>query len=113
MGMTAAPIPPAPVPALLAPAAPQAIRDALIDSEQTEFEQAYRDAMAEAAQTLDLTQVLRVLDAYAEIARKTQEHGIEVHRRMLDRVAALQRGEDVSSVPAEDVKALLARRLAQ
>lgn len=80
---TAAPIPSEPVPALLAPAAPRAIRDALIDSERAEFEQAYREAMAEAAKTLDLTEVLRVLDAYQEIARKTRQHGVEAHRRML------------------------------
>lgn len=92
--MTAAPIPSEPVPALLAPAAPRAIRDALIDSERDEFEQAYREAMAEAATTLDLTGVLRVLDAYAAIARKTQQHGVEAHRRMLAAVHyALATGE--------------------
>lgn len=32
-----------------------AIRDALIDEECTEFERAYQEAIAEAAQTLDLT----------------------------------------------------------
>jgi hypothetical protein len=109
--MTAARMPHASVPALLAPAAPRAIRDALIDSERVEFEQRYREAMAEAAKTLDLTEVLRVLDAYQEIARKTQQHGVEVHRRMLDRVARLERGEEVPAVPADEVKALITRRL--
>lgn len=114
VGMTAAaanPSRPDPGPVLFAPAVPRAIRDALIDSERDEFEQRYREAMAEAAHTLDLTEVLHVLDAWQEIARKTQQHGVETHRRMLERVARLQRGDEVPTVPAEDVTALIARRL--
>lgn len=41
--------------------APAAIRDALIGEERVEFEWAYRDALAEAAETLDLTRVLDVV----------------------------------------------------
>jgi hypothetical protein len=114
--MTAAvanPFGPGPDPVLFAPAMPRAIRDALIDPERDEFEQRYREAMAEAARTLDLAEVLRVLNAWREIARKTQQHGVETHRRMLERVARLQRGEEVPVVPAEDVTALIARRLAR
>jgi len=111
--MTAAANPsgPGPGPALIAPAVPRAIRDALIDSERDEFEQRYREALAEAARALALAEVFRVLDAWRELARKTQQHGVETQRRLLERVARLQRGDEVPTVPAEDVTALIARRL--
>ncbi|MGH3933407.1 MAG: DUF6247 family protein [Pseudonocardiaceae bacterium] len=100
-----------PNPVLLSPNTPRAIRDALIDSERAEFERRYAEEMAEAAQTLDLTAVLKVLDAYRKIAEITQRQGIEAHRRMLDRVARLQRGEDVPTVPGHAHKAEINARL--
>jgi hypothetical protein len=111
--MTAAATPPEPGAGsvLFAPALPRAIRDALIDSERAEFERRYQEAMAEATRTLDLTEVLRVLDAWQDIAHKTQQHGVETHRRMLERVARLERGDEVPTAPAQDVEALIARRL--
>jgi hypothetical protein len=112
--MTAAdPSPSSPAPALLTAAAPRAIRDALIDSERVEFERRYREVMERAACTLDLTEVLAVLNAWQDVAIKTQQHGVEVHRRMLDRVARLQRGEAVPTVPAEQLEELIAERLAR
>lgn len=70
---------------------PAAIRDALIDEERAEFEQAYQEVMAEATDTLDLTRVLDVLRAYHRIATLTQRQGRQAHRRMLDKVAEIQR----------------------
>ncbi|MGH3870043.1 MAG: DUF6247 family protein [Pseudonocardiaceae bacterium] len=100
-----------PIPVLLSPNTPRVIRDALIDSERAEFEQRYAAEGAEAAQTLDLTAVLAVLDAYRTIAEITQRQGSEAHRRMLDRVARLQRGEEVPTVPGQVHKAEINARL--
>lgn len=47
-----------PVSALPPETTPAAIRDALVDEERAEFERAYRQALAEGAETLDLTTVL-------------------------------------------------------
>lgn len=113
--MTAAvnPFSESPVPALPPDTSPAAIRDALIDEERAEFERAYQEAMAEAAETLDLTKVLDVLRNYHRIAWLTQRQGVEAHRRMLNNVAhAMRTGEaPTGSAPAEDVKALIRKRL--
>lgn len=64
VGMTAAAVNPfdaSPVPVLPPDTAPAAIRDALIGEERDELERAYREALAEAAETLDLTRVLDML----------------------------------------------------
>jgi hypothetical protein len=102
-----------PVPVLPTETTPTAIRDALIDEERDEFERAYQEASAEAAQTLDLTRVFDVLRNYHRIAWLTQRQGPEAHRRMLDHVEhALRTGEaPPGSVSAERVKALLQERL--
>ena len=116
VGMTAAatnPFAVSPVPVLPPDTTPAAIRDALIDEERAAFERAYQDAMAEAAQTLDLTRVLNVLRNYHRIAWLTQRQGPEAHRRMLDQVAhTLRTGEaPPGSVSADEVKALIQERL--
>jgi hypothetical protein len=82
--MASPPLPPnpEPIPALLSPNTPRAIRDALIDSEREEFERRYAEEMAEAARTLDLTGVLSVLDAHRKIAEITQRQGVEAHRKI-------------------------------
>jgi hypothetical protein len=104
-----------PVPALPPDTTPAAIREALIDEERAEFERAYQEAMVEAARTLDLTRVLDVLRNYHRIAWLTQQQGPEAHRRMLDRVEhTLRTGEaPPGSVSAEDIKALIRKRLSQ
>lgn len=103
-----------PVPSLPPDTTPAAIRDALIDEERAEFERAYQAAMADAAETLDLSRVLEVLRNYHRIARLTQRQGAEAHRRMLDKAAAILRtGENPDAVPIEDVEALVRERLGQ
>ncbi|WP_367181266.1 DUF6247 family protein [uncultured Pseudonocardia sp.] len=77
---------------------PRAIRDALVGSERAEFEHDYQQAMTESARTLDLTEVLKVLDVYRELAEIAQRRGPEAHLRMLEAVDRLQRGQDVSMV---------------
>ncbi|MGH3811219.1 MAG: DUF6247 family protein [Pseudonocardiaceae bacterium] len=101
-----------PVPALPSDTTPAAIRDALIDEERAEFERAYRQALAEAAETLDLTRVLDVLRTYHRIAWLTQQQGPEAHRRMLDKAAEILRTrKNPDAVPIEDVRAMINQRL--
>ncbi len=100
-----------PVPALPPDTTPAAIRDALIDEERAEFEQAYQEAMAEAAQTLDLTKVLDVLRNYHRIAWLTQQQGPDAHRRMLDKVAEITRtGHNPDAVSIDEVMASIDTR---
>lgn len=101
-----------PVPVLPPDTTPAAIADALIDEERAEFERAYRQALAEAAETLDLTRVLDVLRNYHRIAWLTQQQGPEAHRRMLDKAAEILRTrQNPDGVPIEDVRALINQRL--
>jgi hypothetical protein len=100
-----------PAPALVASGTAQSIRDALIDGERAEFERRFAEEMASAAQTMDLTGVLQVLSTFRKIAEITQRQGVEAHRRMLDQVARLQRGEDVPTVPGHVHKAEINARL--
>jgi hypothetical protein len=103
-----------PVPVLPPETNPAAIRDALIDEERAAFERAYRDAITEAAQTMDLTGVLDVLRNYHRIAWLTQRQGAAAHRRMLDKAAAiLQTGTNPDGIPAEDVRARIRTRLGE
>lgn len=115
VGVTAAAVNPfdaSPVPVLPPETTPAAIRDALIDEERVEFERAYREALAEAAETLDLTSVLDVLRNYHRIAWLTQRQGPQAHRRMLDKAAEILRtGQNPDAVSIEDVKALISKRL--
>lgn len=97
--------------ALLSAHTPRAIRDALIGAERTEFEHRYAEEMAQAARTLDLTGVLEVIETFRKIAEITQRQGAESHRVMLDRVAQLQRGEQVPTVPGHLHKAEIRARL--
>lgn len=102
------------VPVLPPDTTPAAIRDALIDEERTEFEQAYQDAVADAARTMDLTRVLDVLRNYHRIATLTRRQGAEAHRRMLNKAAEILRtGRNPDAVPIEDVRAMVRERLGQ
>jgi hypothetical protein len=100
-----------PTPTLLSSGTARSIRDALIDAERAEFEQRFAEEMESAARTLDLTGVLQVLSTYRKIAEITQRQGVAAHRRMLDQVASLQRGEDVPTVPGHVHKAEINARL--
>lgn len=112
MASPATPSPdPHPAPALLSANTPQAIRDALVGSERSEFEQRYAEEMAAAAHTLNLTGVLTVLDTYRKIADITQRQGPHAHQRMLDQVARLQNGQDVPTVSGQEHKAQINTRL--
>jgi hypothetical protein len=112
MATPASPFPESsPAPTLLSANTPQAIRDALVGSERSEFEQRYAEEMATAAHSLNLTGVLTVLETYRKIAEITQRQGPQAHQRMLDQVARLQRGEDIPTVSALEHKAHINSRL--
>ena len=99
------------MPALLSSGTARSIRDALIDVERAEFERRFAEAMASAAQTLDLGRVLVVLSTYRKIAEITQRQGAAAHRRMLDQAGRLERGEEVPTMPGYIHKAEINARL--
>jgi hypothetical protein len=114
--MTAEPLGPNDLPAVPSfppGTTPEAIRDALIDEERADFEQAYERAMIKAIRTMDLTPVLDVLRTYHRIAVMTQRQGATAHRRMLDQIAhALDTGEaPAGSVSDEEMIARINARL--
>lgn len=113
--MTAAannPFSSSPVPELPPETTPAAIRDALIDEEREQFQRAYRIAMSEASESLDLTRVLDVLRTYHRIAWMTKRQGREQHQRMLDKADAIMRtGTNPEAGSMEDMQELLTKRL--
>lgn len=102
-----------PRPALLSAHTPRAIRDALVGSERAEFEHDYQQAMTESATTLDLTEVLKVLDVYRELAEIARRQGPEAHLRMLDAVDRIQRGQVVPVIAGHLHKAEISARLSR
>ncbi len=81
------------IPPLPEGAGPRAIRVALIAEEREEFDQAYRWALAEAAETLDLAGALDILEHWRRRAIMSADP--QAYRRMLRRAARLLSGEDV------------------
>ncbi|MDN5918385.1 MAG: DUF6247 family protein [Pseudonocardia sp.] len=102
-----------PRPALLSAHTPRAIRDALVGSERAEFERDYQQAMTESATTLDLTEVLKVLGVYRELAEIARRQGPEAHLRMLDAVDRIQRGQAVPVIAGHLHKAEISARLSR
>ncbi len=83
--------------------APRSIRDRLIPEEAGDFDREYRRVMAEATETLDLQPVLDMLTRWERVALMTDDDP-EGHRRMLRTIERLKAGEDVPTVPWEQVK---------
>lgn len=84
---------------------PRAIHDALLPEEVGDFDRQYRRAMLEAAESLDLTEVFKLLEHWRWIARMSLDP--VAHRRMLATAAALNAGEDVPTVSLTALKARL------
>lgn len=103
----------APTPASSLPpqgASPRVIRDSLtIPEDRDEFDREYRRALATAAETMELAGVHVMLEQWRRRAWVT--HDLEVYQRMMDRVERLRRGEALSSVPVEEVRAVIRERL--
>jgi hypothetical protein len=85
---------------------PREIRAALTGEEIGDFDREYRQTMADAAESLDLSGVLAMLERWRRIAWSTRNDP-DAHRWMLESAARLTSGEDVSTVPWEQVKAEL------
>ncbi len=91
-------------------ASPRAIRDSLtISEDRAEFDCEYKRALVTAAETIELAGVHAMLEQWRRCRWVTHDH--EVYQRMMDRVDRLRRGEDVSSVPVEEVRAFIRERL--
>jgi hypothetical protein len=88
-----------------AEATPAEVRAALIDEETGEFDRQWREALAAAAETLDLSGVVAILDHWRRMAWLQQDR--EAYRHMLDTAARLNAGEDVPTVPWSELKAEL------
>ena len=80
-------------------ASPAEVRAALVPEEAAEFEREWRTALAKAADTLDLTEVLETLESWRRIARLTAAAGPAGHRAMYRRAAARLTGQDI---PADE-----------
>jgi hypothetical protein len=96
------------IPALPEGSSPSAIRAALLVEEREEFDKAYRRALGEAAETLELTCVLDTLEHWRRRAIMSADP--QAYRRMLIRAARLLSGEDV---PEDEPLAQLKERLAR
>jgi hypothetical protein len=94
-------------------ASPREVRAALVPEEQPDFDQQWRKALADAADSLELTEVTKVLDSWQRRATITTHLGHDGYRRMLARAERILRtGEpEPGSVPLEEIKELIAERL--
>jgi hypothetical protein len=94
-------------------ATPREVRAALIPEERADFDLSWRKALAEAAESLDLTGVQETLDSWRRVAMITVAHGHDAHRRMLRRAEHTTRTGELppDAVPMEDIKAMVRERL--
>ena len=75
------------------------VQAALIPEEAAEFDQQWREAMAEATEALDLSEVLATLESWRRVARLTAVTGPEAHRAMYRRAATRLTGDNI---PADE-----------
>lgn len=73
---------------------PRVIREAVLEEERPGFERQFREAMAAAAETLDLTGVEQLLRAWQRIAELTARDGRENRRRILAKAVRVWRNRD-------------------
>lgn len=84
---------------------PRAIRAALLREDVGDFDREYRQVMAEATESLDLTGVLAMLARWRIVALSSRDE--HAHRHMLDTAERLTAGEQVSTEPWTRTKARL------
>jgi len=87
-------------------ATPREIRAALTGEETTHFDREYRRAMADAAESLDLSGVIAMLRRWQRVAWSTQDDP-DAHRHMLASADALNAGGDVATESWQATKARL------
>jgi hypothetical protein len=85
---------------------PREIRAALTGEEVGHFDQEYRQTMADAAESLDLSGVLAMLERWRRVAW-SMRYDPDAHLRMLENADRLNAGEYVATVPWEQVKVRL------
>ncbi|MCU1653982.1 MAG: hypothetical protein JWQ60_5131 [Pseudonocardia sp.] len=113
--MTAAAVPSEPTSGgpPFADASPRQVRAALVPEDVVEFDRQWREAMATATESLDLSGVHRALESWRRIAWLTSVHGHDGYRQLLAR--AEERGRagarELGGVSLDRVKALIAERL--
>ena len=84
---------------------PRSIRAALLPEDVGTFDSEYRQAMAEATETLDLNPVLGLLERWRRIAWSSADP--VAHQRMLRNAARLEAGEGVTTEPWSETRARL------
>jgi hypothetical protein len=95
-------------------ASPGAIRAALLEEERAAFDRQFREAMAVAAESLDLTGVLDVLRAWRRIVELTERDGAEQRRRILQRAVRTWRNRDsVDRGLTGDAQGLVRQRMSE
>lgn len=73
---------------------PRSIWEAVLEEERPGFERQFREAMAVAAETLDLSEVEALLRAWQRIAELTERDGRENRRRILAKGVRVWRNRD-------------------
>jgi RNA polymerase-interacting CarD/CdnL/TRCF family regulator len=82
----------------------------LLPEEAGQFDIEWQAAMTRSADSLDLTDVYRVLQRWHSIAEITRSDP-RAHRRMLRRADRILAGEARGGITADDQRAMIARRL--
>jgi len=97
-----------------ADASPAQVRAALVPEDAERFDREWRAVMVEATENLDLTQVHQTLESWRRVAWLTRANGPDGYRRLLARAEETVRTGRMpaDSVPIEQVKAMIAERLA-
>ncbi|KMS91498.1 DUF6247 family protein [Prauserella rugosa] len=80
---------------LLTEASPAEVHAALVPEEAAEFARDWREAMARAAETLDLSEVAEIVESWRLVAQLTAAAGPAAHRAMYRRAAARLAGQEV------------------
>ena len=87
----------------MSPVAPSTIRAALIGEEIADFDSEYRRALSDAAEKLDLTALVDMLQRWQRIALSSRDE--TAHRHMLEHADKLDAGDEVETHPWGKVKA--------
>jgi len=85
---------------------PREIRAALRGQEVADFDREYRRTMADAAESLDLSGVVSMLQRWQRVAWSTQDD-LDAHRHMLASADRLREGDDVATESWQQTKARL------
>jgi uncharacterized phage protein gp47/JayE len=90
----------------VSPSTPREIRAALIGEEVAHFDREYRQVMADAAESLDLSDVVSMLRRWRRVAWSTRDDP-DAHRHMLTSVEELSAGVHVTTEPWQETRTRL------